>query len=321
MSTVNWIRLTGWNDYSTRFVDPPTWTWNEIPGVARYRVRMARPHEPARSFDITEPRFSTAACWPEWPAGPIDLVVEGYDAAGREVCMPSWPKRFYKVPGFDGVRQEPLDWRGAVRRNIENLLSPARDADEPYEGGWPRSAWSSFEDTATGQRFRLAYPAQNHPAFVMAFVRFAEAFADDPLAQEALRQARQYGDWMLANRFPEDWACGLFPYSTSENGQSSGGKEGQNITLFRAAFAGEAMVALHEAFGDAEYLDYARHLAEALIRLQRTDGSWPYRVNPRDGSVSQDYTSDTVGPARLFAKLEAIQADDAYREAREKAIG
>ena len=320
MSAVKWIGLTGWNVYSTRFVDPPTWTWNQVPGVASYRVRMARPHEPARSFEATQPWFSMAACWAEWPAGPIDLVVEGYDGAGREVCMPSWPKRFYKVPGFDGVKQEPLDWRGAVRKNIAYLLAPAGDADEPYERGLPRSSWSSFEDTATGQRFRLAYPASNHPSFVMAFVRFAEAFADDPLAQEALRQARQYGDWLLENRFPADWACGLFPYSTSENGQSSGGKEGQSITLFRSAFVAEAMLSLYEAFGDDRYLDYARHLAESLIRMQRTDGSWPYRVNPQDGSVTQEYTSDTVGPARLLAKLEAIKADGSYREARRKAI-
>src|SRR5262249_54267295 len=114
--------------------------------------------------------------------------------------------------------------------------------------------------------------------------------------------------------------CSLFPYSTSENGESSGGKEGENITLFRAAFVGEAMVALYEACGQAQYLEYARHLAEELIRLQRPDGSWPYRVNPRDGSVAQEYPSDTVGPARLLAKLEALNAADAYREARERAI-
>src|SRR5258708_4026605 len=129
MSPVESIRLTGWNEYSTRFVDPPTWTWNQVPGVSRYRVRVARPHEPARSFETSEPRFSMEGSWPEWPTGQMDLVVEGFDADGREVCMPSWPKRFYKVPGFDGVHQEPLDWRGAVRKNIAYLLARAGDPD------------------------------------------------------------------------------------------------------------------------------------------------------------------------------------------------
>jgi len=320
MNTIRWVTLNGWNVFATRFVEPPIWTWSPVEGVATYRARFAWPGHPALSLETPEPKLSMAAAWDEVPFGQVDLVVEGSDAAGREVCMPSWPKRFYKVPGFDGVEQEPLDWRDAARRNIAYLLEPARDEDESYERGWPRSAWSSFEDTITGQRFRLAYPASNHPSFVMAFLVFAQEFPDDPLCAEANGQARLYGEWLLEHRLPEDWVCDRFPYSTSEDGRASGGKEGDALTLFRSAMVGEAMVELWHAFGEDRYLDYAKHLAAVLMRLQRDDGSWPYRVNPRDGSVVEEYTSDMIGPARLFAVLDALDPDTAYTEARQRAV-
>ena len=321
MYPVRWVTLNGWNVHATRFVDPPTWTWDPVPGVARYRVRFAPSRRMAIDAEAPDTAFSMAGVWDELPDGQIDLVVEGLDETGRESCMPSWPKRFYKVPGFDGLRQEPLDWREAARRNIAYLLEPARDPDEPYEVGWPRCCWSSFEDTITGQRFRLAYPASNHPQFPMAFLYFADEFPDNPLRDEARHQARRYGEWLLEHRLPEDWTCGGFPYSTSEDGRQSGGKEGEAITLFRSASVGEAMVQLWKAFGEDRFLDYAQHLAATLVRMQREDGTWPYRVNPRDGSVVQDYTSDTIGPARLFAELEALEPDPTYAEARRRAVG
>lgn len=321
VNSVKWVRLNGWNVHASRFVDPPTWTWDPVPGIAHYRVRFAPPRTPALSAKTTEPLFSMAPMWKDLPDDQIDLVVEGFDKAGREACMPSWPKRFFKVPGFDGIRQEPLDWSAAACRNIAYLLEPARDADQPYERGWPRSSWSSFEDTVTGQRFRLAYPASNHPSFPMAFLYFAAVLPDEPQSAEARRQARLYRDWLFKHRLPGDWVCGDFPYSTAEDGCAGGGKEGNSITLFRSAMVGEAMIDLWEAFGDERCFEYAKHLGQVLLRLQRADGSWPYRVSPRDGAVVQEYTSDMIGPARLLAKLEAIDPDPAYGDARRRAIG
>ena len=106
-----------------------------------------------------------------------------------------------------------------------------------------------------------------------------------------------------------------------EDGCAGGGKEGNSITLFRSAMVGEAMIDLWEAFGDERCFEYAKHLGQVLLRLQRADGSWPYRVSPRDGAVVQEYTSDMTGPARLLAKLEAIDPDPAYGDARRRAIG
>jgi len=313
------ISLNGWNVWATRFVYAPTWTWDTVPGAAYYEVQLATEYGKAKGYRTDEPRFDMAPVWDQLPHGPIDMLILGFDAEGREICV-SLHKRFYKVPGFDGRRQEPLDWIGAVRRNIAYLLAPARDEVADYEKGLPRSCWSCREDSITGQRSHIAYPALHHPSFIFAFLLFCKRFPDDPMVPEARRQAKVYGDWLLEHRLPKEWVCSLFPFSTIENGRFEGGIEGKNITLVRAARVGEAMIRLYQDFGDRAYLEYARHLADILVELQRDDGSWPCRVNPEDGSIVEAYTSDAISPARLFEMLEEIKPNEKYAEARHKAL-
>ena len=71
-----------------------------------------------------------------------------------------------------------------------------------------------------------------------------------------------------------------------ENGQPQGYIEGRNITLFRSARVGEAMVAMFDQFHDQRYLDYAKHLADKYVELQRPDGSWPPPIASRPSSTS-----------------------------------
>jgi ribosomal protein S18 acetylase RimI-like enzyme len=313
------IQLTGPTAYAPRFAGPPTLTWEPVDGAATYRVRVADENGIISDGRVIEPRIDLASIWDRLPDGPVDVLLQGYDPSGAEYCIGEH-RRLFKVPGFDGMRQEPLDWLGAVRRNVEYLLAPARDEVRPYEQGLPRGCWSSFEESITGQRFMISYPALHHPSYIVAFLLFAERFADDELAPEARRQALQYGEWLLAHHHPEEWVCSSFPYSTIADGRYEGGNEGRTITLFRAARVGEAMVALHEHDGDPRWLAYARKLADVFVDLQRADGSWPYRVDPATGEVIAEYTSNAITPARLFAMLEKIEPDERLRAARERAL-
>jgi hypothetical protein len=313
------IRLAGPTAYAPRFSAPPTFEWEPVEHAAVYRVRVADEDGVVSDGRVLEAKIDLGSVWGRLPFGPVDVLLQGYDEAGYEYCIGEH-RRFYKVPGFDGVTQEPLDWLGAVQRNVAYLLEPARDEVRPYEEGLPRGCWSSFEESVTGQRFMIAYPALHHPSYIVAFLLFAQRFAGDELADEARRQALKYGDWLLAHHHPEAWVCSSFPYSTIAEGQFEGGNEGRAVTLFRAARVGEAMIALHEHDGDARWLDYARALADVFVDLQHDDGSWPYRLDPETGAVVESYTSNAITPARLFAMLEAVEPNDRYRRARERAV-
>ncbi|MCW3818904.1 hypothetical protein ONA91_31140 [Micromonospora sp. DR5-3] len=314
------IAFTGPTAYATRFVYPPTLTWDgKRTGAARYEVLIANGAGVVRREPTDQPRVDLTQMWEQLPYGPLDVMVLGLGPDGTETCL-AGHRRFAKAPGFDGVAQAPLDWADAVRRNMAYLLAPARDEVRPYERGLPRCAWSSFEDSITGQRSHVSFPALHAPSYIMGFLRFADAFPDDRLAAEARHQADRYGEWLLTHRHPADWTCALFPYSTLEHGQVGGVVEGTAITLVRAARVGEAMMELNRATGEPRYLDYAWHLARRLRDLQRPDGSWPYRVQPRTGEVVEEYTSNAIAPVRLFELLEEIELDASLTAARERAV-
>jgi hypothetical protein len=319
------LQQTGWNIASTRFIDPPTWTWNTVPGAAGYVVMYAGEQEAkARTLRLSEPRYDMAGDWGTIPVGPVNLIAWAVDAQDRPLGA-AWPlgahggKRFNKSPGFDGVAQAPLDWAASVERAMAYLLAPARDAVRPYEGDMPRSCWSSTEESISGHRRMLAFPALHHPSYILAYLAYARTFPEARLSAEAVRQARQYGDWLLAHRQPENYRCSLFPFSTIENGEFAGWVEGTAITLFRAARVGEAMIELALYTKEDRYLAYARHLADTILTMQLPDGSWPYRVNPKDGWVVEAYSSGAITPARLLGMLEAIEPNPRYAAAREKA--
>ncbi|TZF84018.1 hypothetical protein FW774_11270 [Pedobacter sp. BS3] len=316
---VNLIQ-TGWNTYSPRYVYAPLWTWEPIKGAAAYMVSFADAKDTkARTIRLDKPEYHMENDWQRIHTGPVDIIAWAVDADDKPLCS-AWRRRFHKSPGFDGKAQEPLNWKESIERSMAYLLAPARDKVEPFEGDMPRSCWSCCEESISGQRRLMAFPALHHPSFIFAYLNYARQFPDSRQTPTALKQAKQYGDWLLANRLPANWRCGLFPFSTIEQGRTEGYIEGKNITLFRAARVGEAMVALYRHFNDKKYLDYARHIANVFVELQEEDGSWPYRVNPRDGKTVEAYTSNAVSPARLFGILEEIEPNAKYTASREKAI-
>jgi hypothetical protein len=314
------LKQTGWNTYSSRYVFAPEWTWEPIAGAAGYIIQFAHEQDTkSRIVKVTTPEYNMQKDWAGLPTGPVDMIAWAVDDKGNPICS-AWRKRFNKSPGFDGKSQKPLNWQGSIDKAMAYLLAPARDKVEDFEGDMPRSCWSSCEESMTGQRRLMAFPALHHPSHIFAYLSYAQQFPDSKLTPVALKQARQYGDWLLANRLPADWRCGLFPFSTIAQGRMEGYIEGKNITLFRAGRAGEAMVALYKQFKDERYLEYARHIANTLADLQQPDGSWPYRVNPKDGKTVEAYTSNAVSPARLLGLLEAIQPNEKFKESRLKAI-
>lgn len=314
------LKQTGWNSYAPRYVYAPEWSWEPVKGAVAYCIQFAGANDAkARNIRVSTPQYKMLGDWPQIDIGPVDMIAWAVDAADKPLCS-AWRKRFYKSPGFDGKEQEPLNFQESIDHAMAYLLAPARDKVEKFEGDMPRSCWSSCEESMSGQRRLMAFPALHHPSFIFAYLDYALAFPDGKLSQTALKQAKQYGDWLLENRLPASWYCGLFPFSTIEQGRTEGYIEGKNITLFRAARVGEAMIALYRKFMNEKYLDYARHIADVFVDLQRADGSWPYRIDPKTGKTVEVYTSNAVTPARLFGLLEEIQPNEKYTRCREKAI-
>ena len=301
---------------SPRFVGPPVLRWAPVALATRFEVAVADVDQVVWTTTVRGREVDLAAAWPELKLGPVDVLVRGFDDAGTEVSVRAH-RRFWRVPGFDGRRPAQKDWARAAREAVAYLLDPARDPVADYEHDEPRNTWRSFEDSVTGLRGRVGFPALHHPSHILALLAFADRFPDDPLATQARRQALAYGRWLLDHPLPAGWRCAGLAPSTVEDGAVGGWVEGDAITLFRAARVGEALLRLHTHTGDEAFLARARRIADVLLDLQSEDGSWPFRVDPRDGTVVERYTSAVVTPMRLLAMLE--HDNTAYRDARLRA--
>lgn len=76
--------------------------------------------------------------------------------------------------------------------------------------------------------------------------------------------------------------------------------------------------------GDPETLIAARSVADALLRLQRPDGGWPWIFDAIQGTIVEPYPlysvhQDAMAPIGLFELYEAA-GDDRYREAAARGI-
>ncbi len=305
------ITFVGWNAYSSRFVVAPRLEWECSAEVGYYRVRIADRATVIADKVVKEPFWDLSDTWEKLPYGSIDLLIEAFDRNGHETL--SLHRQFRKSPGCDVKKQAPLDWREAIFRNIAYLLEPVQDGMAEYEKGLPRFCWRSTENSVSRQRGNFAYPALHNPSFIFAFLNYVEMFPSASNAVEARKQAGEYGDWLLEHRHPENYACSLFPFSTIGNGKYTGGCEGSAVTLFRGARVGEAMIALYRTFREEKYLNYARHLGTVFARLQKNDGSWPYRVDPETGEVKEEYTSSAIGTARFLEDLDRTLCTRKFR--------
>ncbi|WP_152360127.1 hypothetical protein [Microlunatus speluncae] len=304
---------------SPRFVEAPVLRWQPTAPATRYEVAVADPERVVWRTSTTAAEVDLVQAWPALPLGAVDVLVRGFDDDDHEVSVRGH-RRFWRVPGFDGALPPAADWEGAVHRAIDYLLGPARDRVYDYEAEAPRSVWSSFEDSATGLRGQLGFPSLHNPSFVLALLAYADRFPTAPAAPIAERQALAYGRWLVDHVLPDGWRCAGLSPSTVERGRVGGLVEGGNITLFRSARVGEAMLRLFAHTGDDVYLRRARRIAAVLLELQQDNGSWPYRVDPKTGAIADAYTSAAITPIRLFAMLEPLGDDaDRLRAARQRA--
>jgi len=312
------IGFVGWNTYSTRFVAAPRLEWACSADVGYYRVRIADQVAVIADKVLKEPLWDLWDTWELLPCGRMDILIEAFDRNGHEIL--SLHRQFRKSPGCNVKKQAPLDWQDAIFRNIAYLLEPAQDGIAEYEKGLPRFCWRSTENSVTRQRGNFAFPALHNPSFIFAFLNYAELFPSASNAVEARKQAGEFGDWLLNHRHPEKYVCSLFPFSTIGDGKYKGGCENSAITLFRGARVGEAMLVLYRTFKEEKYLNYARHLGAVFARLQKDDGSWPYRVDPETGEVKEEYTSSAIAPARFLEELDRTLSTSIFTDVVTKAV-
>ena len=281
-----------------------------IPATAECRAVVA---QGSRRWTVRSqrPEVSLAAIWRRVAAKKFSLTLEWRDAGGQVLASETSAR--VKAPDFRGFHEPAADWAAAADRNIAYLIDAAEHATVPYrEPGVPAWIWAATPS------HEFSYPCITINNLTWAFLAHVENRG--PQSAEALRLARVGADWALQHRQPDSSALPLFPYSTISKGKFGGQVEGSSVNLLRASWLAISFVDLYEATRHEPYLAYARHIADVTVKFQNADGSFPYRVDPVTGAVTEQYNCSAMEFVELVEKLERHGHDARRAMAAQRAL-
>ncbi len=175
-------------------------------------------------------------------------------------------------------------------------------------------AFMSVDGTRSTRR--IIYPARLHGYFIRTFLRYY-AYTGE---REWLSRARDLADWNIAHSTPADSTYPHLAYSTFEKGSPAGHADKGSIQPDKAAFMAGSYLRLFESTGETRYREAAFRVATTLLRHQRADGSWPFRVIPGSGEIFQDRGGAPVFFVEFFEQMLLHEANPAYRRARDQSL-
>ena len=229
------------------------------------------------------------------------------DASGQLLPMQSYDETIRR--GMSFILDDHLSW---FKGPANTLLD---------EQGAQHMPWTHFSNLQhNGAPFPNAvdkftsYPAFHHALNIRTFIKYWR-YADDP---RALEEAVKLADWNIAHSTPSDWAYGSFPYSTFEEKKPGGFRDRTGLMPDKAAIMALAYLDLHEATGESRFFKAAEAIAYTLSQRQSSEGTWPFRVDPKTEKVIEAYSSSVIYAVMLFEQLDALNGKGVYKSYRDK---
>ena len=223
------------------------------------------------------------------------------------------------VTVMDGVVQP----RRPLAEAITDAIQFLRRADGGYVPGNIQGELAGYfmaahvnADGSRVSRRQLSFPARHHAYFIRTFLHYY-AYTGE---REWLLRARDLADWNIATSTPATDVYGNLPYSAHQDNKPTGSADKDSIETDKPAFLGTSYLAVYESTGDRKYLDAARKIAATLVPKQRADGSWPFRVISKDGTIFEDLGGAPVFFVEFFEALHRHEPKPEYQRARDGAL-
>ncbi|MBI2843522.1 MAG: hypothetical protein HYX78_08990 [Armatimonadetes bacterium] len=181
--------------------------------------------------------------------------------------------------------------------------------------------WLNSDDSVSQTEGEFAF---NHALLISGLIRYY-VFTGD---RRALEPAKKASDWHIANSCapsgPLPYLCPSFVQwqkdGTWKDRDAIWTDQQWGIEPDKSAYMGYSFMKLYAATGERKYLEAAKNIASTLRKLQRADGSWPFRISPKTGEVTGEYSCSQLWYVWLFENLAKITSDKSYLENRDKAF-
>ncbi len=230
------------------------------------------------------------------------------DAAGPDIFLKAAEYRL--APGGLAAASD-----ATLRKAANFLLSDAgieNSIRDEAGNQLPPYIYHAVIDDDNRFSYRMSYPSFHHAYLIEAFLNYYNYTGD----AEGLRRARQLADWTIAHSTPADWKWPNLPWSTFTEGKPGGFEDIDTLQPDKTGYMGLAYARLYEVTADKKYFEAAKGIADTLTLRQGPDGSWPFRVNPRNGEVYQQYTAGLFMPIAFLEKMYALTQNLDYKNAQ-----
>ncbi|MBE0653586.1 MAG: hypothetical protein IH594_07295, partial [Bacteroidales bacterium] len=228
------------------------------------------------------------------------------DASGMLLPLQSYKETIHR--GMTFLLENHLKW---FMGRAENLLDEKGNIQMP---------WVYFSNLQhNGKPFPksidrfVSYPAFHHSLMISTFSRYWEYAGN----RKALEEAIKLADWNIAHSTPGEWAYGNMPYSTFEEKKPGGFRDQSGIMPDKGAIMGLAYLDLYKACNEDRFLKAAEAIGQTLARKQRSNGTWPFRVDPGSEEVIEEYTSSVIYAVMLFENLDKLNKNDHFKPNRD----
>ena len=306
------------NGRGMRYIYPPAFDFAAVQGAAKYRFTVIDDVLNEHVFESAHPFADLSPVWKEIPVGYVRVQVDARTADGR-VLGGGGVRRFWRAAPYEpgAYAGRPWSYSECVRRYYPVLFNHG-NSQHFLKHGTPDGVTDLFN----------IYPSKMNSALVRGMVRYSRMGGKH--AGDALKIAKAAADFMISISQPADAPLANFPPTYSA-------MEGQKTNFANRRFAGQVMLVypavmgiayleLHEACGDARYLDAAIGIARTYERLQLPEGTWYVKMHEIDGSPvvgEPDARPILLIPTRVcdfMDRLATATGDARWREVERRAF-
>ena len=264
-----------WNAHARRFIYPPSFEVDEVPGADRYLFTLVASTDslPLR-FESPKPWHPITPVWDSLPPGVITLRVQAIAGIDTVSLL---ERTFIKSPPFDGsVPDAAYDFGESARRCLRDLFHQEK-----------LQAWLT-----TGRPFphypKYAYPAKMVGAVIEGMATYAGITRDSAETHEARAIAESAAAFLQSISFPPGSPLGGWPPTfLAEIDRDIHPVYPDEVLTTEPARAGIAYLKLYDATNNQRYFETARQIADTYVRTQLPSGSWYQRLRIDDGTAKE----------------------------------
>ena len=295
-----------WNIKATRFINVPSFGFQEIDGAVKYRfVAHSEVDNENYTFESVKPWDSLKPVWLSIPVGYVDLVVEGLDSEDK-VLSTAGTRHFYKASPFRGPYHKPArDYNTSARLALEYLFN------KPWLQNW------ISEGTPDKSYSLYCYPSKMIESIIEGMILYGELAPDKQ--DKALLLAKKAADYLIDISEPEGAPLQYLPptYDPDHIQPENMGENDSNWDYAMNAankYAGQIMMIypprvapsylkLFDVTGDSTYYYAALNIAATYARIQDEKGRWPLKLFTSNGKPVVDNYAEPTSILEMFRTL------------------